>query len=370
MFFSLIVKTIWARRTRSLLTAVGLGISIALIIAIFSLATNMKKELGISAQITQANLVAVQRGLAGPIGGSIPESCVEDIQRYEGVEKATGFLLTSVSLPGVPSFNLFGVRLEDRELYLSERQILEGDYIQNPGEIGLGKIARESLGLQAGGTLTLESGEEFTVAGVYETGNVYLDSGGIISLREAQDVSGREGKVTLIAIYSKPGADENKIAEEIQADKRYLKVIPSPSLLESSSSVQLVNTFAWVLSAIAVVMAGIGVLNTMSMSVAEQTGEIGILKAVGWSRWKVLEKVLGESLLLALGGFVIGSLLGVGIIWVVATLPAVQGFVSPSFDIVSFLVGLVIALFLGLLGGAVPAYTAFRLSPVDALHHD
>jgi putative ABC transport system permease protein len=354
MFFSLIAKTIWARRTRSLLTVAGLGISIALIIAIFSLATGMRKELGISAQITQANLVAVQRGIAGPIGGSIPESCIEDIQRYDGVDRATGFLLTSVSLPGIPSFNLFGVRLEDRELYLGERQIIEGGYIQNPGEIGLGKIARESLGLQVGDNLTLESGEEFTVAGVYETGNVYLDSGGIISLREAQDVSGREGKVTLIAIYSKPGADENKIAEDIQADKRYLKVIPSPALLESSSSVQLVNTFAWVLSAIAVVMAGIGVLNTMSMSVSGQTGEM----------------VLGESLLLALGGFVVGSLLGVGIIWVVATLPAVQGFVSPSFDTGSFLVGLAIALLLGLLGGAVPAYTAFRLSPVDALHHD
>ena len=370
MPFSLIVRNIWARRTRSLLTAVGIGISIAVIIAIFALGTNLKEELGVTAEITQADLVATQRGLAGPIGGSIPESCVKDIEGYEGVRRATGFLLATLSLPGIPSFNLFGVYPEDRELYLGEQQIIEGRHIQNRGEIELGKIAKDNLDLQAGSMLRLESGEEFIVAGVYETGNVYLDSGGIISLAEAQEVTGREGKVTLIAIYLLPEANEEKVIEQIESEKRYLKVVSSPHLLETSSSVEFVNTSAWVLSLIAIIMGCIGVVNTMSMSVSERTREIGILKAVGWSRFKVMRMILGESLLLSLVGFVIGSLLGVGAVWAITSLPSVKGFISLSFSGDSFLIGLAVALLLGFLGGAFPAYRAFHLSPVEALRYE
>lgn len=370
MLFSLIARNIWARRTRSLLTAVGIGISIAVIITIFALATNLEEMLGVTAEITQADLVATQRGLAGPAGGSIPESCVKDIEEYEGVERATGFLLATLSLPGIASFNLFGVCPEDRELYLGEEQIIEGRHIQNPGEIGLGKIAKDNLGFQAGSMLRLESLEEFMVTGIYATGNVYLDSGGVISLEEAQEVVGREGKVTLIAIYLIPGADRDELIEQIESEKRYLKVIPSPHLLEASSSVELVNTSAWVFSLIAIIMGCIGVVNIMSLSVSERTREVGILKAVGWSRFKVLRMILGESLLLSLVGFVIGSLLGMGAVWVITSLPAVKGFISPSFSGDSFLVGMAVALLLGFLGGAFPAYKASRLSPVEALRHE
>ena len=117
-------------------------------------------------------------------------------------------------------------------------------------------------------------------------------------------------------------------------------------------------------------MGYIGVVNTMSMSVSERTREIGILKAVGWSRFKVLRMILSESLLLSLVGFVIGSLLGVGAVWAITSLPSVKGFISPSFSGDSFLIGLAVALLLGFLGGAFPAYRAFRLSPAEALRHE
>ena len=79
MLFTLIAKNLWGRRPRSLLTIAGVAISIAVIIAIFALATSLKQQLGASVQITQADLIATQRGLAGPAGGSIPESCVEGL---------------------------------------------------------------------------------------------------------------------------------------------------------------------------------------------------------------------------------------------------------------------------------------------------
>lgn len=370
MFLSLIVRAIWARRVRSLMTALGVGIGIGLIIAIFSVVSSVRDSLGVSAQITQADLLAVQRGLAGPTGGSIPESCVDELESYEGVKDATGFLLTSVSFEDTPFFNIFGVRTEDRGLYLGEEQIVEGTHFQNPGEIGLGKIAADSLDLGVGDTLRLDSGEEFTVVGIFDAGNTYLDSSGVASLGDAQKVAGREGKVSLIAIYLDPEADKGAVAQQIESDKRFLKVISSPRLLEASGTVKMAGAVSWVLSAIALIMACIGVFNSMSTSVAERTRDIGILKAVGWSRLKVMSIFLGESLLLSLAGFVLGSLLGMGTILAVSHVPAARSFVGPSFDAEVFIVGLTVALLLGLVGGAIPAILAFRLSPAEALRSE
>ena len=372
MFFSLIAKNIWARRTRSLLVALGIGVSVAVIIAVFTLAASLKEGLGVAAQITEADLVATHRGLAGPMGGSIPESCIEDIRGYEGVDGALGCLLATLSLPGMASFNLFGISPEDKELYLGEqqKQIIEGRPIQNRGEIELGEIARGALGLQLGSTLRLESGEDLVVAGIYRTGNVYVDGGGIISLEEAQEIVGREGKVTLIAIYLEPGADEDGIIEQIESEKSYLEVTPFPQLVETSSNVKLANTFAWAFSSIAIVMGCIGVAIAMSMSVSERTREIGILKTLGWSKFRIVRMILGESLLLSLIGFVIGSLLGIVAICAVSSLSTVKGYISPSFSGDSFLIGLVVALLLASLGGVFPAYIAARLSPVEALRHE
>lgn len=369
MPFSLIARNIWARRTRSLLTILGIGISIAVVITVFALATNLREELGVTAQITQADLLATRKGLAGLTGSSIPESRIQDIATYEGVRKATGFLLTTVSLSQISSFNLFGVIPEDSDLYFSQQQ-LDGMFIQNSGEIAIGKLAQDSLNLPVGSTLELETGEEFGVVGIYQTGNVYLDSGAIITLKEAQEVAGREETVTAIAIYLTDNADKDSIIGQIEANWRYLKVTTAPRLLENSAIAKFGNAIAWVLSVIAVIMGGIGVINTMSMSVSERTREIGILKAIGWSRFRILRMILSESLLLSLVGFGVGCLLGIGVIWLITSFPSVQGYVNPSFSSYVFLIGLAVALLLGFLGGVFPAYRASRLSPVEALRHE
>ncbi len=370
MFLSLIARAIWARRVRSLMTALGVGIGVGLIIAILTVASGIRDSLGVSAEITQADLLAVQRGLAGPSGGSIPETCIDELETYQGVKVATGFLLTSVNFGQTSFFSLFGVRVEDEGLYLGDEQIVEGTYIRKTGQIALGKIAADSLGLSVGDTLDLDSGQELTVAGIFDTGNAYLDSAGVVSLEQAQDIVGREGKVTFIAIYLNPGTDESAVAQQIESDKRFLKVISSPHLLQASSTVELAGALSWVLSAIALIMACIGVFNSMSVSVSERTRDIGILKAVGWSRWKILGMFLGESLLLSLAGFAIGCILGIATILIVSNIPAASSFVGPSFTGQTFLVGLIVALVLGLVGGVVPAFAAFRLSPVEALRSE
>lgn len=370
MLLSITFRNIRARRTRSLLSALGIGVSIAIIISIFTLSTHLKEELGITSEITQADMVATQRGLAGPLGSSIPESYIEDLEMYDGIERTTGFLLANLSLPGISSFNLFGVRPEDSELYSTGQQITCGRHIQNPGEVVLGRIAGENLDLQMGDALELESGEEFTITGMYETGSVYLDSGGMISLQEAQEVIGREGRVTLIALYLKQGTDKDELVEQIEEENHFLEIIPSSYLLSNNPGTDLVNATSWGLSLIAVIMGCIGVAIAMSMSVSERTREIGVLKAIGWSKLRIIRMILGESMLLSLMGYVFGSLLAIVVIRIVTSLPTAKDIISPSLSVESFFVGLAVALLLASVGGVFPAYMASRLSPMEALRHE
>ncbi len=127
---------------------------------------------------------------------------------------------------------------------------------------------------------------------------------------------------------------------------------------------------AWVTSAMALVIGAVGMLNTMVMSVFERTNEIGILRAIGWRRWRVVRMILMESILLSLAGGVVGTAGAIVLTQVLAAQPAVAGMVDP--DVAPWVIaqGFVIALCVGLLGAAYPAYRGAQLLPTEALRHE
>lgn len=371
MLLTLMWKNVRTRRTRSLLTALGVGVSIAAIIALTTVAGTLKQDLRAAATITGGDLLAVQSGVTGPTGSLIDESYVDYFsEKYEMVTRSTGFLLENLLFSDTSGLNLFGIRLEDSDMYLGDDQIIAGVHVRGPGEIGLGKLASAILDTDLGGTVQFGSGDEFEVVGIYETGNSYLDSGGMVALDQAQAVTNLDGRVTMISLDVAPEADIEQLALQIEADVPGLKTMPPKDVVESSSGMNTVDTFAWVFSFIALFTGGIAVLNIMSISVSERTREIGVLRAIGWRRTKILRMILGESLILSLGGFVIGSLMAIVTIHAIPYLPNVGGIVNPSLVGDPFVVGLAVSLILGLLGGAYPAYKASRLSPMEAMHHE
>ncbi len=88
---------------------------------------------------------------------------------------------------------------------------------------------------------------------------------------------------------------------------------------------EMFDYYAWGVALVAALVGGVGMMNTMLMSVFERTREIGVLRAVGWSRWRVLRMIMGESLLLSCAGGLIGIGAGVGLVWLVARSPAMAG---------------------------------------------
>jgi putative ABC transport system permease protein len=124
------------------------------------------------------------------------------------------------------------------------------------------------------------------------------------------------------------------------------------------------------ISLLAVIVGGVGVLNTMLMSVLERTREIGVLRALGWKRRSILSLIFKESLILAFLGGLCGFGFGFGLIAVLQIIPGVGEFITPiwGWDIIGR--AMTIALLLGILGGLYPAFRATRLRPVEALRYE
>jgi putative ABC transport system permease protein len=108
----------------------------------------------------------------------------------------------------------------------------------------------------------------------------------------------------------------------------------------------------------------------MLMSVLERTREIGVLRALGWRRRRVLGMIINESLLLGLMGGAVGIVLAFGLTYLLSMIPMFGSFLSAQWELVIFARALIVAVLLGLLGGLYPAYRATRLQPVEALRYE
>ena len=107
-----------------------------------------------------------------------------------------------------------------------------------------------------------------------------------------------------------------------------LEVSKSSDFVKGVQLIRMSRAVAWLTSAIALIIGAIGMLNTMIMSVFERTKEIGTLRAIGWKRSRIVRMVVGESMLLSVGGAILGSIGGVLLAKLLTKLPAASGLVS------------------------------------------
>ncbi len=138
-------------------------------------------------------------------------------------------------------------------------------------------------------------------------------------------------------------------------------------ILSAARQISVILSLVLILvSAIALTISGIGIMNIMLVTVAERTREIGIRMAVGASRREILWQFVAEAVLLSLGGGLIGILVGVGIPLVVEWLGGIEIPISAASVVVAF----VVAFAVGLIFGVLPARRASSLDPTEALRYE
>jgi ABC-type antimicrobial peptide transport system permease subunit len=363
----LTLRNLWRRRTRTLLTVLGIGAGIATIVAFQGLGEGMSDGYTDIAMGSEIDLMALEADASDMGYSTIDERVgarLAGLAEITGVA-GTGFAFTSTE--EMPIFILWGYN--PREFAINHFKIVEGEPLTTNRQMLLGRQAAENMGTEIGGTIrVLDS--SFRVVGIFETGVPFEEVGGVITLRDAQRLAGRPHQVTMYGIKLR----DPKQAEEVKAylDTNFpeIDVSLTSEFAENIPDMQAMDQMVSQIAFLAILIGGVGMLNTMLMSVLERTREIGVLRALGWRRRQVVGMILREALVLGLIGGIAGILLGMGFAWLLLQIPMVQGMIEPIYTAGLLITAVVVALVTGVLGALYPAWRATKMQPIEALRYE
>jgi putative ABC transport system permease protein len=177
-------------------------------------------------------------------------------------------------------------------------------------------------------------------------------------------------QVTWYLIKLRDPSRAEAVRDDLNARFPEIRVSLTSEFVENMPDMQQGQQMVGQIAFLAVLIGAVGMLNTMLMSVLERTREIGVLRALGWSRRRVLGTILREALALGLAGAVVGIPLGMGMVWGLNQIPLVKGFIGARYDLDLFLTAVTVALGAGAVGGLYPAWRATRLRPAEALRYE
>lgn len=376
------MKNPFRNKTRSALSIIGIAIGIATIVALGLITGGMQESVQTTLNSGGAEITVTEANTEGGMSssGRLNESYVETLANITGVSSTAGVLsitqesssdsqgsrgdfgaMRGLSVNGIDRDKLSLVGIKDVNGSL---------FKENSNELILGKNAAESQNKTIGDTITIAN-TEFKITGIFETGNMMSDSGAYTSLNQLQNVT-ESDYVSQILLKTLEGANDTTISDNIE--KKYSNELSTITAEEQAeminSAIDILNIASLAISALAIVIGGIGIINTMIMAVYERTKEIGVLKAVGWKSKRILVMILGETLVLTLVSGVVGTIFGIIVSELGMRLIGDSGSFSLAYNPSTFILAFGVAILVGIIGGIYPAYRASKLAPTEALRYE
>jgi putative ABC transport system permease protein len=352
----LVARNLLRRPVRTALTAAGVALGVGLIVALLSISAGTKRTAGDLVHVGRSDFGLFQSGVSDVTRSLLPVRIEHEVARAPGVREAAGLFLLVTDVNGRDSSLVFGLAPDQ---FPSKRlALVAGDRS--------GALAGDAFGAKVGDTLRVGA-RRFRVSGVFHSGDRFEDQGVVLPLSTVQALAKRPGEVTTIAVTVDVGRRPQEVAAALERRFAITAVAEPGQAVKIDTSSRLIVDVGWVISALALIVGGIGVANTMAASVFERVGEIGVLRAVGWRGRRIVGLIVSEALGISLLALAVG--LGVGVLAarLFTTRTGLSRLVAPEYTAGVFAWGLAFALGVGLLGAVYPAWRALRLTPIDAL---
>jgi len=362
-WFGLVWKNLLRRPVRTLLTSAGVALGVGLIVALLSISAGAKRTAGDLIHLGRADFGLFQSGVSDATRSLLPVRLEREIGADLGVAQTARIFLLVTKVQGQDSSLVFG--LAANEFPYRRLTLISG----NRSGALVGDTGAKSFHVQPGSPIDVD-GHTDRVSGVYHSGDRFEDMGVVLPLATVQSLAKRPAEATTIAVAVKLGQRPQVVASRLEKRYGITAIVEPGQAVKVDTSSQLILDVGWVISALALIVGGIGVMNTMAMSVFERVREIGILRAVGWTGWRIAALIVSEAIGISLVALAIGLALGVLAAHLFTAQTGLSTLVSPDFNAGVFAWGLAFALGVGIIGAAYPAWRALRLSPIEALRRE
>jgi len=395
-YLKIAIKNLRTRQLRSWLTILGIVIGVFLIMSLLSLSQGLSNAVLGQLKAVGTDVIFIAPGtdlFANIFGGVvltkedlntisktpgvqavIPDAYKGELMKYGGTSK-------TILLFGMDVKNALGIYVNDLGMKLAQGRW------PTPGrkELVVGSSVATDIfpSMKIGNTATI-NGKNFDIVGIMKSrGNQQDDSSVAVDLETFYSVTGSSkneaprviAKVaqgyspSQVAKAVKTNLEENAKKRRGQSGQDSFSVLTSDALSGVVDNVlKIIQIAVFAFASIAIVVGGIGIMNTMYTSVRERTKEIGILKAVGAKSNVIITIFLMEAAIIGLVGGIGGMILGLGM----AKSAEIFGgnFIKASITPGIIIFGLVFSIAVGCLSGFFPARSAAKLKPVDALRYE
>jgi putative ABC transport system permease protein len=393
------LKSLAARRLRTALTALAIVLGVAMVSGAFTITDTMRGAAdslssaaydGTDAVVEARTSFAVDAGDWTAKRPTVDGSVLAQVRAVPGVGVAAADITDEAKIikrDGKPAGDgpYFGIGFDSKTPgaeRLTPFRLDSGRWAAGPGEVVLDAATAEDQDYRIGSTVPITTRgieHKFKVVGTARFGSVKslgTATSAVFDLRAAQELFGRGDKVDGVLVAGRDGVPAAQLRSELA------KALPKAQVVTAEKQdrftldgleqfISIIRIALLVFGGVAILVGAFTIFNTLSITVAQRTRELGLLRMVGAHRRQLLGSVLVEALAVGVLASVIGLVTGLGLAKALDALFDSMGLALPEAGMVfaarTIVVSLLVGTLVTLIAGLLPAWRATRVAPVEAL---